>query len=480
MQYKSSGSERFWLFSAGAMFFLAAIFSVGYHHLDEHYQILEFAGYKAGITPLKHLCWEYGSRMRPALQPFIAWMVFSAFQLTGKADPFLVATVLRLMAASAYFLLLLSFYKKTKPLYGSQGHPLLLLFLLFFTWYGLYAGVRFSSENASLIFLLAALLQLLPNKEPATVRHSLLFGFFLAWSFHCRFQSGFFIAGLGAWGLFIGRWKWKTLLFMATGFLFAFLLSVCLDRWLYGEWVFTPTAYFAENILNNKAAQFGVFPWYSYFEWTFFRAIPPLSLFYMLGMWLFFVLRPLNLFTWMTLPFVLVHFVVPHKELRFLFPVIPFVSMMCAASWADLETRFTSLASVWYTYLLRFLMLINGVAGLWVMLTPADTHTNLYSYVYHQCSDSGLLVYDAENPYYKAAPIDFYKQPQLQVMHLSVDSMDRFPASRFLFVTQTPQELEHIRRKKKLLYSTFPSWMKNLDFNGINSRIKHWELYEIE
>jgi len=66
------------------------------------------------------------------------------------------------------------------------------------------------------------------------------------------------------------------------------------------------------------------------------------------------------------------------------------------------------------------------------------------------------------------------------VMHLSVDSMDRFPASRFLFVTQTPQELEHIRRKKKLLYSTFPSWMKNLDFNGINSRIKHWELYEIE
>jgi len=35
---------------AALAFFIAALFSVGYHHFDEHFQIMEFAGLKLGLN----------------------------------------------------------------------------------------------------------------------------------------------------------------------------------------------------------------------------------------------------------------------------------------------------------------------------------------------------------------------------------------------------------------------------------------------
>ena len=66
---KNSGK---FLFLVSAIYIITAFFSVGYHQLDEHYQILEFANYKLGLTYPGYLAWEFDAHIRPSLQPLIA------------------------------------------------------------------------------------------------------------------------------------------------------------------------------------------------------------------------------------------------------------------------------------------------------------------------------------------------------------------------------------------------------------------------
>jgi phosphatidylinositol glycan class B len=472
-------NEKYWLSAAGIMFLLTAVFSVGYHHLDEHYQILEFAGYHLGITPYEHLCWEFPAHMRPGLQPFLAWAVYTCMGFFAEPNPFVVAMLLRFMVAGIYFFLLLKMYALLKKEYGSTQHPQLLLFLLFFTWFGFYAGVRFSSENASTLLMMASFYLI---KTPGFTRpwQQFLAGFFMAWAFHCRFQSGFFIAGIAAWGLFVARWNFTICMRMSIGFLAAFALSVLCDRWLYGEWEFPAYHYFAENIIHDKAASFGVWPWYAYADWIFFRGIPPVSLFYLVLTLLFFLIKPFDILTWMCLPFLLIHLWVPHKELRFLFPLIPFAALMTTAAYAKLEERFNLMKTSLFTWSLRLVVFVNIAVSLYIMFLPADTQNNLYRFVYEQCASHTLLVYTGENPYYKAAPIDFYKRSKLEIKPLSANAINKCKETKFLFVTQTKAELDSITRPKKLLYNNFPQLIKKLDFNGISARVKQWEVYEIE
>ncbi len=63
---------------------LTSIFSLGYHHFDEHFQILEFAGSKLDLTTPNNLPWEYDYQMRPAIQPAIAVCLYNFFLFPSK------------------------------------------------------------------------------------------------------------------------------------------------------------------------------------------------------------------------------------------------------------------------------------------------------------------------------------------------------------------------------------------------------------
>ena len=79
---------------------LTSYFSVGYHHFDEHFQILEFAGLKLDLTTQSELPWEYHSQMRAALQPAIVVGAHAAFRVLGLAEnPFTIAFLLRCTSA---------------------------------------------------------------------------------------------------------------------------------------------------------------------------------------------------------------------------------------------------------------------------------------------------------------------------------------------------------------------------------------------
>lgn len=114
-----------------------AVCSLGVHHADEHFQILEFAGWKLGITPEADLPWEFTERMRPALQPAMVVILHHALSLFGEPDPFTVAMLLRMLAAALSFiaaLLLLRGQLRDNPAMREERWLWLYLFLAFFLW----------------------------------------------------------------------------------------------------------------------------------------------------------------------------------------------------------------------------------------------------------------------------------------------------------------------------------------------------------
>ncbi|MFM8269732.1 MAG: hypothetical protein ACKN9V_06035, partial [Pseudomonadota bacterium] len=78
---------------------IAAFFSIGFHHFDEHFQILEFAGSRLGLSSSSDLPWEYQAQMRSSFQPSIVLLVHKILAIFQSKDPFLAALILRLLSA---------------------------------------------------------------------------------------------------------------------------------------------------------------------------------------------------------------------------------------------------------------------------------------------------------------------------------------------------------------------------------------------
>ena len=58
------------LFSLISVLYVVAVFnSNGFHHPDEHFQLIEVAGIRAGWNSVRDLAWEYDYQIRPTLQP---------------------------------------------------------------------------------------------------------------------------------------------------------------------------------------------------------------------------------------------------------------------------------------------------------------------------------------------------------------------------------------------------------------------------
>jgi GPI mannosyltransferase 3 len=318
---------------------VAAYFSRGYYHPDEHYQILEFAGHKLGFFPKAALPWEFGALIRPSLHPFLAMGVIQLCRFVGITESFDWAMILRFISGA---LSLWVFYVLSRPLSAAFERPqssrMLLLGAAVFCWFMPFLSVRFSSENWSALALLAGLYFLLATEEDHTdttryhwIIAPLLAGIFFGLSFWFRFQTAFSLIGIGVWVLFIRhpRLPIASLLSLIAGGLFSLILGAVSDRVFYGKWLLTPYNYYKVNLVQGKAATFGVEPWWWYVPTTVQELAWPLGL-VLLGLFLYGThLARRHVIVWTVIPFVIGHSVIAHKELRFMFPVLfPFLFLV--------------------------------------------------------------------------------------------------------------------------------------------------------
>lgn len=329
-----------WIPVAGlAVLLVAAWFSTGFQSADEHYQIIAFAEARAGHQPLAGLPWEYAAQLRSTLLPSVCMAVFGAARGLGNHDPFALAFFLRLITALVAFAAVLRFVHATKPMVvpGLYCGYLLLSFLL---WFLPFLHVRFTGETWSGICLILALAPLL--EEPSKRSAFLQSGLFLGLAFLCRPPMLAAAMGIVAWAAVVKRTGVRSLLELAGAFALVLLAGIALDSWFYGQFTCTAWNYFKLGIAGSPGHDFAEFPWWYYYAWVFKYATPLIGAAILVAFGLLCATKPRHLLTWAIVPFLVLHMVVPHKELRFLFPLADLAPIMLILAAQALMERTTA------------------------------------------------------------------------------------------------------------------------------------------
>jgi phosphatidylinositol glycan class B len=344
-----SREERpFWVFGF-LMHILAFFYCTGYQHGDEHFQILEFAGYKLNLCTYESLAWEYPAQMRPGFQPFIAFC-FGKLSLLffGKIDPFWISDILRFLSLILGFISIIAIRKLANILFQNTSQHILISFLLNFLWFLPFLHARYSSENWSGIFMIYALFFMFhrgTSIQSAGIKSLVFSGICWGLAFESRFQIGIVAMALFVWLLYYQRNNIKYSLPIIAGGCAILLLSVFIDFWLYNTLTFPPLNYFRETMLKSED-MFGVSPWYDYIiqsqNWFGF----PFGIL-LIGLCIIAIIKlKKSQFFWLFFSFVFLHSLIGHKEIRFLFPVfylLPIIIVqMIPESWLNKQLDYYS------------------------------------------------------------------------------------------------------------------------------------------
>lgn len=484
-------SDRTLLITGAILCIVAAWCTIGYHHPDEHFQIWEFAHHKLGHIPASELPWEFPERMRPGLQPFMAFSLVKTARFLGIDNPFVYVFLMRLLCAAAAMLV---YWKWSDWLAGELNDVRAARWMrigwLFF-WLMPYLNVRFSSENTAAISFFGGLLLLMQGIKAGESRFDwklVAAGGLLGLSFFFRYQMAFAFVGLGAWLLFRQRLGLPGWLALITGGVLSLGLGLAADYWLYDEWVFAPYNYFFSNIMEGKAATFGVEPFWWYLTETPIAILPPLSFvliaFFLLGIWK----KPQHVFSWCIVPFLLAHSVVAHKEIRFLFPmVLPFF-FFTTAGWQYVRERYT--IKSWMVKAFTVCLWINGIALVARILIPAKEMAAYSKFLWDwETAHPNSTIHFVKKEPRKSYPLNmpFYEHPRQKQRSWYTDT--RFPndtsalktGDLMLFtevLAPAPASPPGFRMTRVFAY--YPDWILFFNINNWQSRTRIWSIYRLE
>lgn len=416
------------------VYIVTAVNSHGYYHADEHYQIIEFAGLKTGDNDAGDLPWEFRLQLRPALQPTLCYVVFSIAGYFGISDPYSKATVLRILTALLAVFAIYFFAKTAIRSYGIP-HGSLFLAVSLLLWFLPYINVRFSSETWSGLFFLTGLTFILRYQELREKKWMLAGGLLLGLSFLFRYQAAIQVFFLTAWLLAVKKESLSAVIRLASAFAAAVATGIAIDTWFYGNLTFTAWNYFRVNILENATAGFGVSPWYQYVADIIQFPGYPFGIIILLSFVILIIRKPLSLFTWITVPFIVFHSLIGHKEIRFLFPLVNLVPVMVFLAWQG--TALPVLKKRWQQgmiYLSLVLLILLNFTGLSAMMSkPGGTgRMGITRFIERNygSSEKMLLYTSYSNPYnpWHSLPEKFYQDEYMDEVRIkSLCSLDTLP-----------------------------------------------------
>ena len=470
-------------------YILAATFSEGFHHVDEHFQLLEFANYKSGYTSADLLPWEFREQMRPTLQPALAYSVQQGLFAIGDHNPFHLATLLRFLTAILSFITILlfarwAFSQIPENQRRVQNSYFALAFLL---WYSIYLNVRFSSETWSGNFFILGFLAYHHQNFARQRFWQILTGCLFGLSFLFRYQTGFAIFGFGLWALFISRQSYITLICMATGLMMMFGVGILTDYWFYGDWVLSSWNYVVQNLVENKAAQFGVSPLWFYAAQTPIWMFPLFGVLIIPALVYFFWKYPRHPLTWSIIPFLLIHHAIGHKEFRFLFPLanlLPYILILCATQMSapnsPAKRFFVGLFS-------KLFWTLNTIFLVLICLKPAHVEIPLYRYFYNEHTENVRVFYlNNENPF--GAPLTFhlYQRPNFKFASLAspADYAKVEPegvTSDFIVIKTTHvEQFQTELINKPLVYENFHPFFKAHNYYNWMEGVEAWSVFRLK
>ncbi|MBS1625217.1 MAG: hypothetical protein JST83_14415, partial [Bacteroidetes bacterium] len=321
------------------LYLVSAWHSAIYLHPDEHYQIVEFASYKMGITHADQMAWEFAEQIRSGAQPLLCYALLRSFEALHITDHYSQLFVLRLLSGLLSLLSLTVLCITALPFIRAEYRRTFIISSFLF-WYPYVYGVHFSSETWSACMIMMAISLLVWHYQRNSERTAWLFagvGGLLGLAFLFRFQTAVISLGILCWLLFVRKER-QSLLYLISAGLLVLGLGALTDRWLYEEWVFVPWRYFDAAFIHQHS-DFGAQPLYFFPLFFILMLTPALGIVALIALPVAFITQPRIIYTWALLPFIVLHMLVPHKEWRFFYPVISFIPLLVFLAWQGWRDR---------------------------------------------------------------------------------------------------------------------------------------------
>jgi hypothetical protein len=350
---------------------------------------------------------------------------------------------------------------------------------------GPFVHGRFSSENWGGALWAAGLCLLLDAANAWPVRRgraavtAISCGLIWSAAFYCRFQIGFMIAGAGLWMLIIRGGTLELVSIAGAAFVAGCGLNECADRWLYGLWSFVPWNYFSFNLVQGGAAAFGVTPWWRLALYPAVGLIPPYSLAILALLFAGGWYARRHLLVWATVPLLVVHAVIGHKEARFLFPLLYVVGPLVAVSAASLPWPTRKRLLAWLrtpagkTNLI-VLCVINAALLIATLLVPAHETYPLYRWLWDQSQAHPLTLYTIGGSPYElsAAENSFYRSDAVRLVPIDTAPAlmtalrEHAESPRFIYYRglEPPSLLGQAGVDCRPAFHTFPTWLPQIDY----------------
>ena len=371
------------------IYLLVAWFSEGYSRPDEHYQILELAAYHIYHYPYLYP-WELSAHIRPTFQ---IWVVIGLYKmatfLSWQISPFMLAFLTRFLtgcfSALSYYLFVSAFQHQL----NSNNKRKYFFLLSAFGFMALFYVVRFSSESVSAIFFLCGFSLIF---YPVISRQSLIYfiaGVFLGLSFITRYQLGLMIFGLIAWLVVYKQIQAQKFVLMLVGIVMVVGLGIYLDSLFYGKLTYTAWRYFEANILQDKVSSFGTSSCWTYLSVAFIFPYGPL---FLLSSLYFVTHCPKHVITWVLVPFIMVHCLIGHKELRFLIPILGLMPFVLIYSFQCLQTKYQGqFTGDRLAQFKKPIWILNGLVVLYVVFI-GHADFRIYKYIWTHYNHSPVFL----------------------------------------------------------------------------------------
>jgi len=456
-------------YAALLVFIATAYFSVGHYHSDEFFQILEFAQFKLGQTSAADLPWEFHEKMRPTIQPWIAVVAIKALHFINISNPFTITLLLRIISAIFFWFVICKLNEVIcKKYFPDIKWTIFYYTISLFLWFVPFLSVRFSSENYSAAFLLLGLYFVI--KDNIARKDFLLTGLFLGLSVLFRYQLGISVLGIFLWIMIRSKTPFSIYAYSLISFALTISLGFYLDYLFYNEFVLAPINYLNFNLIQGRAEEFGTSPWWYYISYFLIAAIPPLSIVLLASFLNGLVKLKDNVFIWGILPFLLVHFFIGHKEIRFLFPILYLFIFIATYG---LMNYFSHRPIKKYQYiLLKVSIGLNLILLLFTMFRPANEMVSNYKYLYDNIHLGNRTVLSIKEDTYTLdglkttfyTPIyctsDHLGSERELGIYLDTNRIDKCFLVYGKFDFEGTIEGYDIEK----VYSVYPSWLKTLEW----------------
>lgn len=426
--------------------------------------------FKLGGTLAEELPWEFRHQMRPWFGPYLAVGFYKVFSLLGGLSPFVFSFLLRLGHALFAFLSLWFFLQRSREWFRSEYGFNLALLLSQFLWFIPYIHVRSSSENLGLSFYLLGS-SLFFKKEK-----TLFSGLFWGLSYLARSQMALMVAPLWFYRLVKEKRLDATLIKSAIGVLIMIGAGVVIDSIGYQKLTFSTWNYFYQNFMGDVLTRMGTDSFFAYMKWSILKGIPPLGLVALICYGLFVIRFLKHPLTWMTLPIVIFHHLIGHKELRFLFPVIA-LTPLCMAK--VMEIYPSLLLNKWWRHFNKVLFVQNGILLVVILFHPPNSAIDFYEFIWKH-PEIKIINALEEDPFKMLGlPLNFYKRPGVSVeVHQNIKDLLNIGSEAIIFSKKGDHYLQ-LRENKNCrpIYLSYPQWALDFYFRRMEPRMRVRSLF---